>query len=55
MSQLNLLTPTEEIYNLIDETLRDLRGVSIAEAGKMTDILLDLRVLVDRVTSVAGA
>lgn len=55
MSELNLLTPTQEIYNLIDDTLRDLRGVNIAEAGKMTDILLDLRVLVDRITSEVGA
>lgn len=39
-------SPTEEAYKLIDETLSELKGVNIAEASKMSDILLDLRLLI---------
>lgn len=38
----------QEALSLIDTTLADLRGVNIAEASKITDILLDLRILVGK-------
>lgn len=40
------LSPTEEAYQLIDTTLDELKGVTMAEAGKVSDLLLDLRILI---------
>jgi hypothetical protein len=38
--------PTEEAYQLIDSWLDDLKGVTIVEAHKVSDALLDLRLLI---------
>jgi hypothetical protein len=40
------LSPTEEAYQLIDTTLDELKGVTIAEASRVSDLLLDLRILI---------
>lgn len=39
-----------EAYSLLDKTLSDLRGVTMANAQEMTDVLLDLRILLARIT-----
>ena len=41
-------TTGQEALLLIDGTLADLRGVNLTEANKITDILLDIRILVDK-------
>lgn len=35
---------------LVDKTLSDLRGVNIANAQEMTDVLLDIRIFLARIT-----
>lgn len=45
------VTATERAYAMIDEALADMRGVNIVEANKMTDLLLDLRLLLSEITS----
>jgi hypothetical protein len=42
------LTAPEEAFALIEQGLSDLRGVNLVEASKMTDLLLDLRIIVER-------
>lgn len=42
--------PVTEAYSLLDKTLSDLRGVTMANAQEMTDVLLDLRILLARIT-----
>ncbi len=42
-------TPTEEAYQLIDQALRDLKGLNLTEAPKVMDLLLDLRGLIGRI------
>lgn len=42
-------TPTERAYALIDEALADMAGVNIVEASKMSDLLLDLRLLLAKI------
>lgn len=44
-------TPTERAYALIDDTLADIRGLNIVEAGKITDLLLDIRLLIAEITN----
>lgn len=45
--------PTEiatEAFALVDKTISDLRGVTMANAQEITDVLLDLRILLARIT-----
>lgn len=42
-------TPTERAYALIDNALADMAGVNIVEANKMSDLLLDLRLLLSEI------
>jgi len=46
MSDTTTTSPTEEAYQLIDSWLDDLKGVTIVEAHKVSDALLDLRLLI---------
>jgi hypothetical protein len=41
--------PLDKAYELIDSALNDLKGVNIAEAGEVVNILLDLRIILDEV------
>lgn len=45
------LTATEEAFALIEQGLSDIRGVNLVEANKMMDLLLDLRLIVERFAS----
>lgn len=42
-------TATEEAYQLIDQALRDLKGLNLTEAPKMMDLLLDIRSLIGKI------
>ena len=42
------LTITEEAFALIEQGLSDLKGVNLVEASKVMDLLLDLRLIVER-------
>lgn len=39
-----------EAFALVDRAISDLRGVTMANAQEMTDVLLDLRILLARIT-----
>lgn len=39
-----------EAFALVDKAISDLRGVTMANAQEMTDVLLDLRILLARIT-----
>jgi len=41
-------TPAEQAYELIDMTIGDLKGINFIESQKMTDLLLDLRILIGK-------
>lgn len=42
-----------EAFTLLDKTLTDLRGINMANAQEITDILLDLRILLAKITEEA--
>jgi hypothetical protein len=44
------ITTTAEAFALLDKTLGDLRDVNIANAQEITDVLLDLRILLAKIT-----
>jgi hypothetical protein len=43
------IAPADRAYELIDEALSDMAGVNVVEANKMTDLLLDLRLLLSQI------
>ena len=43
------IAPADKAYGLIDEALSDMAGVNVVEASKMTDLLLDLRLLLAQI------
>lgn len=45
------ITPTDRAYGLIDRALSDMKGVNVVEANKMTDLLLDIRLLITEMNS----
>jgi hypothetical protein len=42
-------TPLDRCYLLVDSTLDNLKGVNMAEAAEMINVMLDLRSILDEV------
>ena len=42
-------TPAEEAFELIDQALKNLKGLNLTEASNVMDLLLDLRTLIGKI------